>query len=305
MMGIITNIDRSDFMKDIFEGLEGLGLDHIEEDALFEQGNKIEDTELMRKQQEEVIRDILFDGKAECPVCDMRFTTRKVKSGKLKLVKSDTDLRPIYDKLDPLLYDVTVCPTCGYASLAKTFKYVKEALVPVFKDKVSTKYQSKKYPDIYNYDIAIEQYKLALYDGLLLNISNCEKAYLCLKLAWLYRGKQENDGDLEPNTVTESSENEMAFLEQAYLGFKMAIDKEPFPQLGIDSLTVHYLIGELARRLGYLDEAFEVMRKLSISNRITHRLKMRVTTVKELIVEQFNEEKERSSKEINEKTSKS
>jgi len=290
-------------MKDIFDGLEGFGLDHIDKELLFTTESKMADKELMKKQQEEVIRDILFDRKAECPICDMRFTSRAVKSGKLKLVNSDTDLRPIYDKLDPLLYDVMVCPTCGYASLAKTFKYVKESLIPVFKDKVSTKYLSKTYPEIYTYDVAIEQYKLALYDGMLLSISNCEKAYLCLKLAWLYRGKAENEGDIEPNVIEDCREYELTFIEQAYQGFKLAISKETFPQLGIDSLTVQYMVGELARKLGYLDEAFEVMRKLSISNRITHRLKLRVTSAKELIIEQLNAEKENQEK--NEKTSKS
>jgi uncharacterized protein (DUF2225 family) len=197
-----------------------------------------------------------------------------------------------------------VCPTCGYASLAKTFKYVKEPLIPTFREKVSTKYKAKAYPTIYTYDDAIEQYKLALYGGMILNISNCEKAYICLKLAWLYRGKQDKPGDIEPEVISEAKEYEMTFLAQAYEGFKRAIDKENFPQLGIDALTVNYIIGELARRLGFLDEAFEVMRKLSISNKITHRLKLRVTAAKEKIVEQVGEKKE-SIEQANKKTSES
>jgi hypothetical protein len=88
-------------MKDIFEGLEGLGLDDLDQVVLFENESKMEDKELLEKQQEEIIRDILFERKGECPICDMRFTSKAVKSGKLKLIDSDSDLRPIYDKLDP------------------------------------------------------------------------------------------------------------------------------------------------------------------------------------------------------------
>jgi hypothetical protein len=273
-------------MKDIFEGLENLGLDDVKEEALFSQ-EQILDDDFLKRQREEAIRDILFDRKAECPVCQLEFTSRAVKSGKLRLDDSDDDLRPKYNKLDPIPYDVMVCPTCGYASLAKTFKYVKTHRIPEFKNKVSTKYTPKTYGDFYTYDEAIERFKLALYDGIIFEISVLEKAYICLKIAWLYRGKrEEKEKELSEDATQELLDYEMTFLKQAYDGFKRAVDSEKFPQLGIDLLTAQYLVGELARRLGNVDEAFEIMAKLSISNLIGQRLKARVKKMKEIIVEE-------------------
>ena len=148
------------------------------------------------------------------------------------------------------------------------------------------KYAPKEYPDVYSYDDAIERFKLALYDGIILDVSNLEKAYICLKTAWLYRGKLEEMTRGSDEEKQQLHDYEMAFLKQAYDGFKLAVETEKFPQLGIDLLTTQYLIGELARRQGNLDEAFEIMAKLSISNMIGQRLKTRVKKMKEIIVEE-------------------
>lgn len=274
-------------MKDIFEGLESFGLEDIEEKVLFQEDAYLEDEGLLQKQKEEMMREMLFDRKAECPICDLQFSTRSVKAGKLKLIESDEDLRPIYNKFDPLVYDIMVCPTCGYASLAKTFKYVKEYYIPEFKEKVSNKYRAKMYPEVYSYDDGIERYKLALYCAMILNKSSMEKAYLCLKIAWLYRGKGESISKNDDEAIREAYDQEMVFIAQAYEGFKVAVESEKFPQLGIDKMTSQYLVGELARRLGKLEEASEIMKSLSIANFVSQRLKLRIEHVRDLIREAY------------------
>lgn len=286
-------------MKDIFEGLENFGLEDIEEKVLFQEDAYLEDEGLIQKQKEEMMREMLFDRKAECPICELQFYTRSVKAGKLKLIESDEDLRPIYNKFDPLVYDIMVCPTCGYASLAKTFKYVKEYYIPEFKEKVSNKYRAKAYPDVYSYDDGIERYKLALYGGMILNKTSMEKAYLCLKLAWLYRGKRETFSKNQTEEIQKTYEQEMIFIGQAYEGFKVAVENENFPQLGIDKMTTQYLIGELARRLGKLEEAAEIMKKLSISNFVTQRLKLRIEHVRDLIREAYKSREQDDPTETN------
>ena len=45
--------------------------------------------------------------------------------------------------------------------------------------------------DYYTYDIAIKRYKMALLTAMTKPARGSEQAYLCLKLAWLYRGAAE------------------------------------------------------------------------------------------------------------------
>ena len=45
------------------------------------------------------------------------------------------------------------------------------------------------YERIYDYKAAIERYKLALYNGIVADFDDVRKAYICLRIAWLYRGQ--------------------------------------------------------------------------------------------------------------------
>lgn len=282
-------------MENIFDGLDSLGLNIVEDKELFPtEEAEISDHAISEIKRIEMANEILFDRKVECPICDMRFTSRGTRAGKIRLVDTDTDLRPIYDKMDPIPYDVLVCPTCGYASLAKTFKQVKSIKVQEFKNKVSKQYKAKKYPDIYSYDDAIERYKLALYGAMILESSQLEKAYLCLKLAWLYRGKRYSLADHLGDEIRDCYKGERLFIKKACSGFMIAADQESFPQLGFDALTVRYLIGELKRRQGLTKEAYEIMRKLKLSMAINQRLKLRVEKVMEIILETLEKEKQES-----------
>ena len=83
----------------------------------------------------------LFDKKYTCPICENEFTAKTVKSGKARLLKTEMDLRNIYEGIEPLKYDVILCPKCGYAALARFFatvtavqeKYITEKITPNFK----------------------------------------------------------------------------------------------------------------------------------------------------------------------------
>jgi uncharacterized protein (DUF2225 family) len=90
-------------------------------------------------------------------------------------------------------------------------------------------------------DDAIATFKLAIYTAELRNAKASLIAGLCLKLAWLYRfaeDKQEN-----------------VFLEHAMEKYLEAFDKEELPFGNLNGISVMYLLGELSRRLGKLNDA--------------------------------------------------
>lgn len=284
-------------MKNIFDGLDALGLNKIEKPSLFpDVQDELMNKEVLEQKRKDIALEILFDRKMECPVCGMEFTSRSIRAGKIRLIDSDTDLRPHYSKLDPIMYDVVLCSTCGYASLAKTFKEVKKPHIAKFKKEVSTQFIGRTYPEVYAYDDAIERYKMALYSAQYLDKSILEKAYLCLKLSWLYRGKRKSLSDDETEEIQVCMENERLFIDEAYEGFKIALKNETLPKMGFDSMTIQYLIGELARRKGNLAEAHEIMHQLKLHPLLSHRLKKRANRVFELIVEAL--EIERQHKEL-------
>ncbi len=273
-------------MADIFSELEGLGISQDTDKEIFESNAKnaeVKKTKTLPKAKQLTPEQILFTAKMTCPVCKKEVEFRAVKSGKARLMKTELDLRPIYTILDPSMYEVVCCNNCGYAALKKDFTSLSPKKIDIIKKKVSPNYLGRNYPDIYSYDNAIERYKLALYDAMITDAKDGEKAYLCLRIAWLYRGSYESDENLSPEKKNDLVSNEKVFLAHALEGFKQAHYKEGFPIAGMDEVTLKYLIGELCRRQGNYEEASRWISEVIVAKGSNRRLKDKAIEVKELI----------------------
>ncbi|SKA85201.1 hypothetical protein SAMN05443428_106129 [Caloramator quimbayensis] len=255
-------------MDRIFSGLENLGFNDLKDVEIYKSDNISEDAPTEKKEIK--IQEYLYDKSYACPVCGNNFKEKTVKIGKARLISKDTDLMPKYENINPLFYDVVICPRCGYSALIRYFDKIKQDQADLIRLKISSKFKAKIYPDIYDLDTAIERYKLALLNSVVKNAKNSEKAYICLKTAWLYRLK-------------DSKEDEKKFLEQAFIGFKEAYEKEAFPICGMDKFTLMYLLGELSRRLGDNPEALLWFSKVIVSTNVSPRLKELARDQKDLI----------------------
>lgn len=101
-------------MAGLLSGLEQFGLSNLESMDLFEAPKKEGEGEGGEQGTHTVQeQDFLFDKSFTCPLCDREFKARTVKIGKAKLAGSDLDLRPRYEQIDLLKYDVIMCPSCG------------------------------------------------------------------------------------------------------------------------------------------------------------------------------------------------
>lgn len=231
-----------------------------------------------------IIQNILYNAKLSCPVCNREILFRTLKSGKIRLIKTDLDLRPTYDLIDPTMYEIVVCNYCGFANLKKTLDMITDTKAELIKKNISKKFIERSYPDIYTYEIAIERYKLALLNAMVINAKESEKAYICLKLAWLYRSLLEKEEIInDEEKYNECIEEEKNFLGHALEGFKKAFINETMPAMDLDEATVKYLIGELSRRLGNLEEASRWIGEVIVSRSINKRLRERAIECKELI----------------------
>lgn len=277
-------------MDNLFSGLEAFGLGKLSGMEIYEEEKK--ETGKTQEEEEKPTfseEENIFDKSFTCPVCDQEFKTKMVKSGKIKLQSLDTDLRPIYQQMDPLKYDAIVCPHCGFAALNRFFKYVTNAQATLIKNNISAAFKGiKETGNVLTYDDAIARHKLALLNAIVKKAKTSEKAYTCLKTAWVIRGKAEN---LPKNTpdyeqqIEALEKEELDFIQKAYVGFDEAFSKEVFPMCGMDENTITLLMADLARRIGKYDEAGRWISKVLISRDANERIKSKARDIKEMIRE--------------------
>ena len=171
-------------MAGILSGLARFGLGKLENMELYEAPKK-EDGGQEGKPAPAVVQeqDFLFDKSCTCPICDKEFKNRTVKVGKAKLSGSDLDLRPRYEQIDLLKYDIIMCPYCGYAALSRFFKFVTSPQAKNIKKTISATFEpQKETKEVYTYDEALERYKLALANAIVKQTKASEKAYICLNI---------------------------------------------------------------------------------------------------------------------------
>lgn len=102
-------------MGNLFSGLAALGLGKLSNMDVYENEDKKEEKKDadVEKAAEVSEADLIFDKTYDCPVCGGKFKAKTVKTGKVKLIAADSDLRPKYQLVDSLKYDVIACTYCG------------------------------------------------------------------------------------------------------------------------------------------------------------------------------------------------
>ena len=280
-------------MAGLLSGLEQFGLSNLENMDLYETPKKEEKGSDGKAPQTVQEQDFLFDKSFTCPICDKEFKARTVKIGKAKLAGSDLDLRPRYEQIDLLKYDIIMCPYCGYAALSRFFKFVTSPQAKNIKKTISATFKpQKETKEIYTYDEALERYKLTLANAIVKQTRSSEKAYICLKTAWLLRGKAEHlDKNLpdyeEQKKQCEDEENE--FLRNALDGFLAARQTESFPMCGMDEPTVDYLIAVTAMRFEQYDVSSRLITGILTSPTANPRMKDKARDVKEMLMKKIKE----------------
>ncbi len=178
-------------MANLFSGLEEFGLNNLSNINIYDEEEKDEEKDGKKSKQNTFSEaDIIFDKTYTCPVCNTEFKSKAVKTGRVKLQSLDTDLRPKYVQADPLKYNAILCPKCGYAALNRFFKYVTNAQADLIRKNISVKYKPTAEPEsVYTYDDAIARHKMALVNSIIKKAKTSERAYTCLKTAWVIRGK--------------------------------------------------------------------------------------------------------------------
>lgn len=183
----------------------------------------------------------LYPKQMHCPICNNKFDTMKVKSSACIVTKKDEDFCTYYKDVNPMFYEILVCPYCGYAASEKSFNELTAKETQILKDAFSGRQVERSFCGERNINDALDSFKLALYTANLKSAKSSIIAGLCLKIAWMYRLMDDD--------------KEQQFLNFALENYRAAFDKESLPIGTFNEISMYYLLGELSRRVDKLDDS--------------------------------------------------
>ncbi|MFV0465157.1 MAG: DUF2225 domain-containing protein [Lachnospiraceae bacterium] len=281
----------------LFSGLEKFGIKPEEKELdIYENLNKKELKQTVVKVKESKQREsideteFLYDKTIKCAVCEKSFAVKIVKNGRLKRMQPDFDLRPRFENIDTLKYDIYSCPHCGYSAMPKYFDHLTPGQISLVKTQITDNFiaTGKKEPDKFTYDEVISRYKLSLYCSVVKRSSISEKAYTCLKLAWVCKAKSEEmiiETEADKATLEELQKTFEEFYKEAYEGLQKAVANESYPICGMDMFTMDYLLAAMACHFHEYTVASKLISNILMSKTADRRMKNKALDLKEVILE--------------------
>jgi len=177
----------------------------------------------------------------KCPICETSFKTIRVKSNAAALARKDEDFCPYYKNLNPMYYEIIVCPICAYAASEANFNEVGDFELIALRNAFKTRQVARDYTELREWTDGVDSFKLALLTATARKAKVSSIAGICLRIAWLYREKNDD--------------KEEGFLKYAYENYRKAYEEEAPPYGNMNEMMLAYLLGELARRLNMIDDA--------------------------------------------------
>jgi uncharacterized protein (DUF2225 family) len=185
-------------------------------------------------------QDVFYDKSVTCIYCTTTFKTKRVRIGKIKPLRRDSDFCTYFEGENPILYEYNICPHCGLA-FTDSFAPIRGPK----RDLIKSNYLDKleKIPNACGprtLEDALKGYKLTLLCATILNEKHYIQANLCLRIAWLYR-------------YLERKEEEKRFLQNAVELYETMYQTEKLDNIPMEEPKLLYLIAEIHARLGHYD----------------------------------------------------
>jgi uncharacterized protein (DUF2225 family) len=193
----------------------------------------------------------LYQVEKTCPICEKAFKLTKTRGQSIP-VKTDTDFCTHYNDINPYYYAIWVCPHCGFAAHEDRFFTLLEPQREKLKQFLAGRQVNLDFGGERTWEQAVTSHKLAIHYANLISLPASHIASLELRLAWLYREK-------------EMATEEQDMLSKAVEAYKAAFLKEKMPIGNLTEVTLTYLIGELLRRTGNIEEALTYLGRV-VSN---------------------------------------
>ncbi|MGE7545766.1 MULTISPECIES: DUF2225 domain-containing protein [Sporosarcina] len=185
-----------------------------------------------------------YEKKMQCLLCKEHFPTTRIRSRQVRVAEHDSDFRPIYvnEEINPLLYNVAVCPHCGFASTEDFSPYFAPGTKEMIEKNITSKWHSRSFGSIRTKEEAIESYKLAYLSANFKKEKYLTMAGMMLRIAWIYR-EAEDDANEKRYLRISRDLYIQAFSEGDHVGTQMS------------ETRVQYMIAELSWRIRDREEA--------------------------------------------------
>ncbi|MFZ5643350.1 MAG: DUF2225 domain-containing protein [Bacillota bacterium] len=179
-----------------------------------------------------------------CPFCSGRVRTLKVKTECTELLKTDDDFCPHYRDLNPLFYEIAVCPGCGYAFSRDFRDKIGQQEQDVIRKNLSRLGKPKDFSKERSLEQAIETFYRASVIYKESSVPHYIQADVNLKLAWLYR-------------YLKDREMEVMYTRAALQEFRASFEEEGSLSDIQKDLYIMYMIGQLNLNSGETGEALK------------------------------------------------
>ena len=239
-------------------------------------------------------KEYLFNKKVKCAVCQEMFEAKTVRTARIRRQQPDFDLRPRFQDIDTIKYDVYSCPHCGYTALSRYFDPLTKGQISQVLENICMHFTPPEgpEPEVYDYDYAIARYEQALKCSNIKKAKVSEIAYTCLKLSWIDRAYGEG---LPESEVAGAKQKEEDYYKKAYEGFQKALTTEDFPICGMDSLTMDYLLACIACHFKEYSFASKAVSNILGSQVADRRMKDKALDLKDIIVSAIKKEAEKKN----------
>lgn len=175
-----------------------------------------------------------------CPVCNSQFEAVRIFTDAIKVKSRESDLKPVYDGVNVLMFQLVSCPKCLYTSFEDDFGELQSSHVEAIK---------RMHEKLKGFEIELSENKSVRDAAAQYNIAAVmyvarEKFFRAaesfLKLAWLYRDAG------APDEEKKALERAKEMFLKSYMEEDLWEDRQ---------IAVLFYLGEIEKRLGNRKEA--------------------------------------------------
>lgn len=182
-----------------------------------------------------------FQQQKSCPICGKAFTVTRIRSSFIRVKERKPDFMVVYEGINPLHYQIFVCPNCNYASPDASFDSPQGDVAKIRRGLHVLRSEEPDFFGERSLKVALRSYELAIRTAQITEVPSSVFSALCLRAAWIAK---EMDN---PELAIQYAEQARQLYEQAFLS-ERSVGK-------MSSVALTYLIGELNRQTGNFVDA--------------------------------------------------
>lgn len=192
-----------------------------------------------------------YDKKIGCLNCKESFTTTRVRTRFARVASTDSDFKPNYvdSGVNPLFYNIAVCPSCGFSFTDDFAPYFAPGTKEQIASVITAGWKPHSLGGERTIDDAIAAYKLGYLSAMVKKEKPLTTAGITVRTAWLYR-------------ILNNDEEEQRFLTLARNLYEEAYFAADHVGTQMSESRVLYMVAELSWRVGDREKAVQYFSKI-------------------------------------------